>query len=390
MKALIIPYVTMTYSSLFSKEYILPNDKLVENIDYLEFDKKRSEQFYKTNNLQVYFFYQEYLKLILIYPVQFIKLFLLSIIKNIKYRRFFFVILKNELLKIGLILFFTKTRPNIIVYGYDILIKQYISLAASECNIQTVAILERPVHCFTNIYAINVDYYFVGGEAMKNALFQNSRNKIKEVIPIGLIRTDIIYNFKKFNKVDDNHVLVFDFHSDDYPHMGLNSWKNNKIFYDSIIKLAKQYPNKTFTIRGKNINWVELRYFEDIMLEIRALNNIIINDKYELNESYRLLSLSSIVIGRHSSILDEAILAEKKVMILDYFDGDSFHIQNILDYSGMALVIKNYQELSEQFENILSGKDFRNKEKIHKYFGIYDGKCQFRYLNELEKILNKL
>jgi hypothetical protein len=386
-RILIFPHMSLFYGNLFNKDYIIPK---LDNAEIIFMEIERLPSFSDKNNssnLYKYKTVREEFKKINKFKVLSILLStfneFLKMIPRISMRLWYMVFIFK--LKVNIAsLILEKLNIDLVVIGYDILFPIYLSDALENLRIPTISILERPIHCMTEIYSIRADYYFIGGQKECAYLQKNPINKIKFFFPIGLIRTDLISM-----KIDiqSNLVIVFDFHSADIPLVGLNSWKNNLLFYEEILYLSKIFKKYKFIIRGKNLNWTSIPYFKNIYEKIKYQNNIEINTESSLNASYTLLMKSNFVIARHTSIGDEAIAAGKKVIFLDYYHGGSYHIKNIFNYENMAYIAQDRISLKESFKKMISGKDNFLKSKREDFFGKVDGHCHLRYSQHVKELL---
>ena len=76
-------------------------------------------------------------------------------------------------------------------------------------------------------------------------------------------------------------------------------------------------PNLYFVIKPKSTDSIKNQYFVEVRTEIDAISNIeIITDLKKYNP-YSMAFLADIIIGRYTSILEEAFAAGKKVIFYD-------------------------------------------------------------------------
>ncbi|TGL77320.1 hypothetical protein EHQ62_00075 [Leptospira jelokensis] len=371
----------------------MPNRENPNSYKYIEFYKDNEiESFYQSNGFDVFFFmdiFGEYLK------KKHVGLFFFSIEKLLKcifvYRiysiRELRIFLVFELRVNFSIFILKKIKPSYIIVGYDILFPAYFQLAANELQIKTIALTERQFVMHSENLPVFVDYYFIPGDSFNRVIEKNQYSIVEKTFSIGLIRTDYAFELQKKVKVKKNQVIIFDFHSEEVNSISLLSWQNNLLFYKDIYKLISNFPQYEFVIRGKNILWTKLAYFQEIFLKLKQLRNLIISDIDEIGESYRLLVQSEYVIARVTSIAEEAIAMGKKVIFHENFLEGRRDILNLFGLDNMALVSYDANELIESFTQIIdSSHDFRDFKKIIDMYSIADGKVRERYLERIKVI----
>ena len=87
---------------------------------------------------------------------------------------------------------------KIAIIDYEALCPKTLILALEKNNIKTVAIQERFIHTFfTSWDNVMLDTYYVVSEYTANVFKDSKYHDIKNVIPIGLYRSDYIMLYKK-------------------------------------------------------------------------------------------------------------------------------------------------------------------------------------------------
>jgi len=276
--------------------------------------------------------------------------------------------------------------------GFDILFPVECSIALQMSGVKTIATQERYYNAYHNTYPFVFDVYFVPSDCVREKLIASNVHCINDIIIVGLMRLDMLYDFNITNSLQDQvldrNILVLDFHSEKNYESNrlapLYGWKSNKLFYEAIYLIAKQFSDYNFVIRGKNNNWVFLEYFNEIKNDLLSLGNVKIHDDYsKIGEQYDVASQSKYIIARHTSMVDECIVAGKIVFIVDYYANNVSYIDELLfDYLGIAYISNNYNNLEKQVRNVLINKTIPDKLKDKEYikyrFGCYDGKSKQR------------
>ena len=102
--------------------------------------------------------------------------------------------------------------------------------------------------------------------------------------------------------------------------------------------------------------------------EIKENNNIEIHKHLKSINSYDLLKFADVVIGKPSTILEEAMSAGKEVII---YDDDNYLSSINYIYGELGVIEKDYKGLEKRVKDIIEGKyDPSNKIKnfVKKYY----------------------
>ena len=143
-----------------------------------------------------------------------------------------------------------------------------------------------------------------------------------------------------------------------------NNWRQNYIFYDNILKLAKKNKNIKFVIKGKNYDFVNIPYFDNIKSLIREISNVKLYDDKN-NSPYELIKKTKLTIARYTSLVDELLFKERPVIIYGTggYPSTFYYDEN--------LIVKNYEELEIKFNKWKEDSNKFNENIVnesHKYF----------------------
>jgi UDP-N-acetylglucosamine 2-epimerase len=130
-----------------------------------------------------------------------------------------------------------------------------------------------------------------------------------------------------------------------------NSWSSIINFCKDIKKLADVLNNKYFIIKFKNIENTEI--ISAINKIISKSNNLVLTTEHNVT-SVELISNSQFVIGKYSTIMDEALIAGKNVLIHDpenFVSTFGFYRKN------KFLIANNFEDLLFKTNSILDGKN---------------------------------
>jgi hypothetical protein len=297
---------------------------------------------------------------------------------------------------------------KIAILGYDIQVPDYLVLALDNSGIETVATLERPAIAVIREMALCCKTLFVPSEYFSLSINNSISCAVSELLPIGMWRTDFLVERLKSDaiiEVENRRLLcvVLPFHTprfdsksnivDDFVISDLA----HKHFLRDVIKLASIHPEIDFVIRGKDADWTALGSYSEIYKEILDSNNIEVSQNYEvLNESYNLCARADIIVGKHTSLIDEALSLNIPCVLHDYTHNTKSVIRGQITYLPRELWAENYAEFLFSFDLALSdrGDRFREWWEPHriKIFGNFsDGHVRARAMSLIEgKLPNNL
>ncbi len=298
-------------------------------------------------------------------------------------------------------------NARIALVGYEMLFPAPLSLALESRGIHSVATQERLLAstCYRNWNYI-VETYLVASKRVARQIESDPGKCVKTLIPIGLVRSDLIRQFQleapdEDATLDAQHepltkVVVFDFHSvrdrETNSRTLVNNWRSNRAFYEDIIRLADEFTTARFTIRSKNSDWLNMDEFADIVEAIDRRPNIDIdrNDGRML-ASYRLAARADAIIARHTSIADECMAAGKPTLICDHLPNAARTVSHSWDYGGVDVFVRCHDELVERFARIVTHGHYLDATDIERLQssvndGPADGKVHVRIARELERL----
>ena len=312
------------------------------------------------------------------------------------YIKYYEIIKKFKNLKIALI-------------DYEVLCPKTLILALENNNIKTVATQERFIHTFfTSWVNVMLDTYYVGSEYTAN-FFKNSKyHDIKNVIPMGLYRSDYFSLYKKkdipveISKAKENgkKVIVFlGYHSpnhwfDSY-HEPLLSWIGQINFLEDVIKFSEKLNNTFVVLRYKHLDWTTNLYFKNILNKINKCENIIISGHQKApNYAYKLCANADLIIAKHTSIADECLAHEIPVLFHDYIHNMKGVISDAFDYSPSGLMCYNFEEILEKSKSLLFDDSSKLKNEITElnktiYYVKEKGNIKNKIIVQLENLISQ-
>ena len=388
-----LPHGSLKYSEFFKKTYLYSNDRnsplFKEKILTLfegDTDKISERYFSKykipysnINSLQDKYFW-------LTQGLQIIKkiIFLNKNIKNyfsIKEMMFFYIFFRfaykftlyNDIL--------SKLKLKVLYSHYGSLVSSHLILACDYRKITTIALQDRPNHylffnpLFFNKLLISgegflpilkekgylCDNYGIIGTPRASLIEQSmdtTNKKIKKYIEIK--KTKKIIACFGLNIISDYQLWL---DGEDG-----SSYKSNVSFLKSILKLAKKFNQAYFIVRFKNEKTSFLMQ-KEVLLEAEKTKNIEVHRNLKEIKSYDIASISDIIIGKQTSILEESLAAGKKVVFYD--DNENYMEKlNFPTYKVNQLLQNSYADLEKRIEEILDNK-YDTSEEIKKFVEKY-------------------
>ena len=264
--------------------------------------------------------------------------------------------------------FFKDKKYKFLFFYNDFLIPPTILLSASINKIKTISFQDRLCSYFY-YHRCFFDLYLVAGQKFKK-IFEN-KYAIKNYQVLGLTRSNLVSLDKNFslnnikNKKKDHETIVclllgsrVDWNVSIYGQDGTSA-KSILDFCQDIKELSNILKNKFFIIKFKDIDLnknVEL--IASVKKIISKSNNLtlITNDNIS---SAKLVAHSVLTIGKYSTLMDEALIAGKNVLIHD----PEYFVSTLGYYrKNKFLIANNFKELSFKTNSILEGKNQFSKD----------------------------
>lgn len=288
--------------------------------------------------------------------------------------------------------------------GYDILMPLDIIMALEAKQIRSVAAQERFILTWYNGFSVNLDTYFCASEVVAETLASSQYNNINLLLPVGMQRTDWLYEKRVSNIISKRDtgqeikkcIVALNYHSEpDYQEniiQPIINWRANRLFFEDMIRLAKELANIYIIIRGKDDVWCNMPYFSDVVDAIENAPNITINRDYDRQKvSYELCANTNLVIAKHTSLSDECLAIGIPVIFHEYTHNCQEGQTRLFSYLGLDNIVHDYSTLKRRTQELLSmsHEDYMKKygEALKKIYGDYnDGHVCERIRAELEKI----
>lgn len=260
------------------------------------------------------------------------------------------------------------------------------------------------MQCYFTQWLLILDTYFVHGSKVREHLQQYRLSCVDSYVVTGDVKSYLLKRgtprHSGYLEGYEHATLVLDWHSDADPftdkvHLA-NSWANNIDFYEAILVLAQSYPKSCFVIRGKNDEWLRVDALADIRNRLLSLPNVIVNTHYDrLHVSHELVEAADSIIGRHTSLADLALAADKPVILIDWFVNGSHCVDIWFGFSPYPVLAHSQGELFSMYDKVMRTGRIMNQDKQQKitreYANEYPGagSPKDQVLSELEAMLTQ-
>ncbi len=366
------------YKKNFSKKIIFDNSNSSIFFKYLNFSKK--EYFvYKTEPRTIYFNFP--------IIIQFIKLLInpgkFRNYQNLKYLHFIY-----------LISFFKIVAPKIVITNVDDS-NLFFTITRNLKNLNFFAIqngYRLPGEFLNNKYYFR--YYFSWG-VHEEKIFKKYKVKYKKVLPIGSIAAD--YYFRKYKNIKKKYDFCLIEQTERTPDWLSNHFKNDEkyqlnlknfnekqeIFFSYFANyLQKNKCKVVIAIRGvkKDTNFKLLnKYFKNL---------VVFKETVKPNDVYKVMSQSKNVIGFPNSAVRECWGFEKKAIMVNFFDNETF-----TTFKNDFLVIKkqNFNYFEKKLKELNKMSHYKYSRKLNKYKKFFMNNDQNIHIKDIfQKKLNKI
>lgn len=296
--------------------------------------------------------------------------------------------------------------PNLkaLIAGFDILFPPALAFVCKELGITTIGAQERFLCTFSDYGMTILDKYFTISDVVKSHIESHNMPNylVKDFYTIGPIR-NFKFGINRSTGLIDKYLsiaskehlcLVLDFHScqsfeENRLAVALNH-KHHKIFYNSIIELAKSNQDTHFVIKGKFENNFDNPKLREILREINECGNISIIRDHDQITSYELGSIVNSCIALHTSLADEIISLGKPVLFYDICGAPTEYF----DYLGYPIIVKEGEDLEIKFQEIKNSGEVKGApvgEMARRLFNAEPGVAAVdklkKYLQEFEQTL---
>ncbi len=295
---------------------------------------------------------------------------------------------------------------KVALIDYDILCPKSLLMAFERRGIRTVAVQERFILSCNNLVGVIAGDYLCASRYAELAMMGSPLYSVDRYIPAGQYRSDILLKARAGKppeilqgprKRGLRVITALGFHTTtDWPSSRthpLVSWSAHSHFLRDMIRLAREIPDVFIVLRFKDVDWMSLPCFADIIGEINASDNIRISTDYDrFYVSYDLCAHSDLVIAKHTSLADECLSVGIPVLFHEYTHNTRRIVADAFDYQPAKIMCFSYDELVGRTRAVLSGESGQLSQdyeylKREVFGGLSDGRVRERIHNHIKSLL---
>jgi hypothetical protein len=271
------------------------------------------------------------------------------------------------------------------ILSYDILTPSWVVEGCHRANVHTVAAQERPNSSCSPWAGVSIDTYLSAGPYFAAIDRIKPTNLIGEIKVLGQYRSDLIIGKGDGAFADKSlkTVLVLPFHLDHGSKtlFDVTSVRYARHFIIEILKIAQHFSHLSFVIRSKNDEIHASPAMADLFA--RMPSNLVFDQDWSVHAAYRIARTSALVIGKATSLMDEALACGVPAIFVDYGPWGVTEYREALNYLPEELWAQSHDDLVQKIEWTLvgDGATFREWWEPHRlriYGDMSDGRVRER------------
>jgi len=246
-------------------------------------------------------------------------------------------------------------------FHYDILVSNALLLACHINSVTTVSMQDRTISSLWETGLI-YDHYFIAGEGFKE-IMEKRDYAIQQYHVVGMPRNKYIvephakWKYQKYIDIKAKGlklVVCFDIPPLNYFFEGLESETPSKKcifdFYLSLIKLAEEFQDLYIVVKPK-IQYTFANIFDkNTKAKVKSLNNFEVITDLKKYSPYVLAYYSDLIIGKHTSIMEEAFSVGKKII---FYDSEKYLTSTTHVVNNIDVVVDNYNDLKKRVIDVM-------------------------------------
>ena len=233
-------------------------------------------------------------------------------------------------------------RVRLACYAYAFQVPVSLTIGFGIARIKTLGTQERPLIGLAPQLPLAVDVALAAGPYFERKLKASNYGAVSEAISVGMWRTGLFQDHT--DAVIDGHlaealrgeyVLVLPF----APAHGLHasppetSLASVLLFLVEVREWSACWSDIKFIISSKEDDWMNQYPFRDVLDDLRQSGQILtVTGRRQMGQTYALASKARAVVGKYSSIMEEAFSAEIPIVIHDYGVGNAGRIRGMFPY----------------------------------------------------------
>ncbi len=277
-------------------------------------------------------------------------------------------------------------KARVAVYAFDSRIPVEFTIALQLLGIRSVALHERPVTAVTSSIPLAVHTLLTASEQFSKLVMGNPVHAIRTCIPVGMWRTDLFFEERTSLPARPSRpvILILPYHAQRQGAPHSTSEESVEFFLSDIAQLASELPEADFVIRSKQTEWLSSCRFNGLRSALAELPNVNVDDEEKVIQgAYRWLASASLVIGKHTSLIDEALALDIPTLVHDYGENNLIYARDVVNYIPEAAWVGSHDELLVRSRSALRDKTHFSvvmKAQTTSVFGDWaDGHVRRRY-----------
>ena len=286
------------------------------------------------------------------------------------------------------------------IFAFDIQVPIEISVALRRRGIRSIASHERPQAGLVPYLTLVADRLLTASPEFSRLLENSPHALVRECLPCGFWRTDHLVEMLAGGRdrvVQRPTVLVLPYEllgEDVVARMPSElTVAGFAHFLEDVCALVEEFPQADFIVRAKTDAWATDPRVDTVVDVLTSMPNVFVSHDYRTPlESYRLAGISTMVIGKYTSLVEEALACRIPAIIHDYTHNAHEGMCEMSPYLPAELFIHSRQELLTRAREVLAddGATFRaawepRREKL--YGSLSDGRVRDRSMQSATALL---
>lgn len=369
-KYIYIFHKSTNYANLFNKDlFFFEHDKYLSN-------NNMTSILYDDNNENIFNILQIPLKKKIIFNLKTSLFFFKSFFFEISLKNIAISLLFSKIYFRFLSFKFNLEKFNnleVAFIDWDTNCPKELIMALELNHVHTICAQERSIQSqYKYFYNIICDTFLSSVLNMDKIFLEKPFSKVNRVIEYGNYRQDYFFDtkndefIKKKFSINENDLVVVLYlnHTEnnfkDQVHNPITNWNNHLFFLNETYEYLNNKKRTKVIYRFKNIDWINIEKFKETISKIENTENMYIDKEYNKSYfSYSLARVADIVIGPHSSILDELIqVGFTDVLIMDY----GYKLKSMLKKFNIHqnYLCENKKEFSSKLNLLLNKSEYIN------------------------------
>jgi hypothetical protein len=282
-------------------------------------------------------------------------------------------------------------RVRLAIFAFDIQVPVEFSLALRQRGIRSIASHERPQAGLVPYLTLVADHLLTASPEFSRLLESSPHARVREFLACGFWRTDRLVEVltaERQEAAQRPSVLVLPYEllgADVVSRMPSElTVAGFSHFLEDMCALAQEFPMADFIVRAKTDAWTTDHRVAAIVDQLTSLPNVIVSHDYATPlESYRLAAMSTMVIGKYTSLVEEALACRIPALIHDFTHNAHEGMCEMSSYLPDDVFVHSREELRERTRLVLAdgGHAFLESWEPHRellYGSLSDGRVRDR------------